>query len=388
MHIVHRSIVALGLLALLGACSKPTPVNEPVRAVRTVTLQASGATVQHEYAAEIRARIETRLGFRVAGKLVKRLVNQGDAVRAGQLLAQIDATDLLLGQDAAQSSLNSATAALALSETEYRRYKELRDQGFISGLELERRAAALAAARAQAEQARSQVGVQANQTAYAKLLADVSGVITGVDAEPGTVLTSGATVFRLAQDGPRDAVFSVPEDRITGVRGLLNKPGALKLRLWGAPDGETTPATVREVAAAADPATRTFLVKADVGAAPVRLGQTASVLIDGAVAAGVIKLPLNAVVEAGGKSAVWLVDPATMTVKQQPILVGGAEGNLVLVAGGLQAGQVVVTAGVHVLTPGQTVRWYQEPGVPTAVDGVLVPATGAAASAAASGASR
>jgi multidrug efflux system membrane fusion protein len=378
MHIARRLIVPLGLLALLAGCSKPAVVDEPVRAVRSITLQASGATVQHDYAAEIRARVESRLGFRVPGKLVKRLVNPGDAVRAGQLLAQIDATDLVLGRDAAQSSLNSANAALALSEAEYRRYKELRDQGFISGLELERRAAALTAARAQAEQARSQAGVQANQTGYAQLLADVSGVVTGIDAEPGAVLAAGATVLRLAQDGPRDAVFSVPEDRIASLRALLNKPGALKLRLWGAPDGATTPATVREVSAAADPATRTFLVKADVGAAPVRLGQTASVLIDGAVAAGVIKLPLNAVFEQGGNSAVWLVDPATMTVKAQPIAVGGAEGNLVLVAGGLSPGQVVVTAGVHVLTPGQKVRWYQEPAAPAAAPAVAVPAAGLA----------
>lgn len=362
----------LTLLALAG-CGKPPAVEEPVRAVRTMTLQAAGTTVQHEYAAEVRARIESRLGFRVPGKLLQRPVNLGDTVRAGQLLAQIDATDLKLSQDAAGSALASAQAALAFSETEYKRYKELRDQGFISALELERRETSLKSARAQADQARAQLGVQSNQSGYAQLLADVPGVVTGIDAEPGAVLAAGAPVLRVAHDGPRDAVFSVPEDRVGAVRALLGKPGALKLRLWGATDGATTPATVREVSAAADPSTRTFQVKADVGSAAVRLGQTATVLIDGPVASGVIKLPLPAVFEQGGKSSVWLVDSAAMTVRAQPIAVAGAEGNLVVVAGGLQPGQVVVTAGVHVLTPGQKVRWYQEPGAP-----VAAPATAAA----------
>ena len=360
----QRRVLPLLLLATLAACNPKPVVEEPVRAVRTMTVQAGGAQAQHEYAAEIRARIESKLGFRVPGKLVKRLVNQGDLVRAGQLLAQIDATDLKLAQDAALSALNSAKAALALSETEYRRYKELREQNFISGLELERREAALSAARAQFEQARSQVGVQTNQAGYSQLLADVSGVVVGVDAEPGAVLATGATVLRVAQDGPRDAVFSIPEDRINGLRQLINKPGALRLKVWGAPEGAAAlTATVREVSAAADPATRTFLIKADVGGAPVRLGQTASVLIDAPVAAGgLIKLPLAAIFEQAGQSSVWLLDTAAMTVKPQPVAVAGAEGNLVLVSGGLAPGQVVVTAGVHVLTPGQKVRLYREPG--------------------------
>jgi RND family efflux transporter MFP subunit len=134
----------------------------------------------------------------------------------------------------------------------------------------------------------------------------------------------------------------------------------VKVRLWG--DGsDLIPATVREIAAAADPATRTFLVKADVGRAPVRLGQTANATIELPRITGVTKLPLAAVMQQQGKTAVWLVDPATMTVNAQPIDVAGAEGNAVIVAGGLQPGQVVVTAGVHVLTPGLKVKFYGEP---------------------------
>jgi membrane fusion protein, multidrug efflux system len=179
-------------------------------------------------------------------------------------------------------------------------------------------------------------------------------------------VSPGTPVLRLAHDGPRDAVFSVPEDQVAGLRAIAGTAGALKVRLWA--DGQAVlPATVREVSAAADPVTRTFLVKADIGKADVRLGQTATVLMDMPRTVGVVKLPLSAVMEMQGRSAVWLVDRQTMTVKPQPVQVAGAEGNTVLVAAGLQPGQTVVTAGVHVLTPGQKVRFYQERKASTAV---------------------
>ena len=359
---MRHHFLPLFVLPLLLACSKPAPVEEPVRAVRSLMLQAGSSSLQHEYAAEVRARVESRLGFRVAGKLVRRMVNVGDLVKAGQPLAQIDASDYKLGQEVARAGAASADAQLALSEAEFKRYKELREQGFISGLELERREAALKAARAQAEQARAQASVQNNQAAYTVLVADVSGVVTAVDAEPGAVLGAGAVVLRVAQDGPRDAVFSVPEDRAASVRALLGQPGALKLRAWGAGDA-LLPATVREVAAAADPATRTFLVKADIGATALRLGQTASVLINAPVVAGVIKLPMSAVFQQGGQSKVWRLDGKPLVVHAQPVEVAGADGNLVVIAGGLAPGQEVVTAGVHALTEGQAVRRYAEPGV-------------------------
>lgn len=351
----------LMLLPVLVACGPKPVVEEPVRAVRTLTVTGASSQLQHEYAAEVRARTESRLAFRVAGKLLRRMVNVGDAVKAGQALAQIDANDLVLGQDAARAALQSAQAQLALSEAEFKRYKELRDQNFISGLELERREAALKAARAQAEQARAHSGVQANQASYAVLVADAAGVVTAVDAEPGAVLAAGAPVLRLAHDGARDAVFSVPEDRVGAVRALLGKPGALKLRAWGA-DALLLPAAVREVAASADAATRTFLVKADIGSTALRLGQTAQVLMDAPAVAGVIKLPLSAVFQQGGLPRVWVLNRQAQVVQARPVQVAGADGNLVLVGAGLSAGETVVTAGVHVLTEGQKVRPYVEPG--------------------------
>lgn len=356
---------AAALLAALvvTACARPEPAPEAVRAVRTMTVASDSAGATLEFAAEVRARTESRLSFRVGGKLVRRVVDAGDAVKAGQLLAQLDPQDLKLSQQAARAALAAAQVGEKQAEADFLRFTELRDQGFISSAEFERRDAALKSARAQALQAGALAGAQRNQAGYATLAADAAGVVTGVEAEPGMVVAAGSPVLKLAHDGPRDAVFSVPEDKVEWLRALAGKPGALRVRQWS--NGNELPAMVREVAAAADPMTRTFLVKADIGTPPLRLGQTATVLLDTPRQAGVIKLPLAAVMQLQGKAAVWLLDAATMTVQPQPVQLAGAESNLIVVAAGLRPGQTVVTAGVHALAPGQKVKRYVEPGAAT-----------------------
>lgn len=352
-------------LAVLAACSKPEPAPAPVRAVRTLTVAPQSAGGVQEYAGEVRARTESRLGFRVGGKIVRRDADLGDNVKAGQLLAQLDPQDLRLGQEAAKAALSAAQVNHDQAAADFKRFKELRDQGFISSAELERRETALKAALAQLEQARAQSSVQGNQAAYASLLADAKGVITAVEAEPGMVVAAGTPVLRLAHDGPRDVVFAVPEDKLALIRQLAAVPGRFSVKLWG-DDGTALPASIREISAAADPVTRTFLVKADVGKAPVKLGQTATVRVELPQTAGVTKLPLTALKEEQGRSIVWLVDRQSMTVRAQAVQVAGADGNDAVITGGLQAGQVVVTAGVHVLNPGQTVKFYVEPGASAA----------------------
>jgi len=358
-------IALLLSVAALAGCSRPEPAPAPIRAVRTVTVAPQSASGVQEYAAEVRARTESRLGFRVGGKIVRRDADLGDSVRAGQVLAQLDPQDLRLGQDAARAALSAAQVNLDQAAADFRRFRELRDQGFISSAELERRETALKAAQAQFEQARAQSSVQGNQAGYASLVADASGVVTAVEAEPGMVVAAGTPVLRLAHDGPRDVVFAVPEDRVALIRQLAEQPGRFKVRLWGA-DATPIAATVREIAAAADPVTRTFLVKADVGRAPVKLGQTATVLVELPPVAGITKLPLSALKEEQGRTVVWTVDRQAMTVQPQPVQVAGADGNDAVIAAGLQPGQVVVTAGVHVLTPGQKVKFYVEPGASAA----------------------
>ncbi len=364
-------LVAL-LSALLSGCGKQPAAPEPERAVRTQLVSAGTANASHEYAAEVKPRIESRLSLRVSGKLLSRSVNLGDAVKAGQVLARIDAQDLKLAEAAASAAVAAARTNRDQAGQDYKRFVDLQRQGFISAAELERRDSAFKAAQAQLEQAKAQADVQGNQSGYAQLIADVPGVITGVHAEPGQVLAAGTPVVSVALDGPRDIVFSVPEDQVGRVQAAAAQAGALKVRLWGS--NKTWPLTLREVSAAADPVTRTFLIKADAGKLDVKLGQSATVLLDLPQVAGVIKLPVAAVLQQAGKTSVWALDGATMTVQPVAVQVGGADGNEVVIAGGLSPGQEVVVAGVHVLNPGQKVKRYVPPRTVTPAAAPAAPA--------------
>ena len=359
---MHSKFIPVALtlgasIALLGGCSKPAPTEEPIRAVKVLTVGVEGMRAGGEFAGEVRARVESRLGFRVGGKIVRRQVELGQRVKAGEVLAQLDPQDYQLAALAAKAQVVAAATNRDLAAADFKRYKELRDQNFISGAELERRDAALKAAQAQLDQAQAQGATQGNQAAYTTLVADVSGVVTAVEAEAGQVVAAGTPVVRIAQDGPRDVVFSVPEDKVAQIK----IGSGVDVRAWGAK--EAIRGAVREVAASAEPVTRTFGVKVSL---PVKdalaLGATVSVLPQALDRSGVqvIKLPTSALRQDGQSSAVWVLDTASMTVKLQPIQIATADGNDVIVAGGLQPGMKVVSAGVHVLSPGQKVTIYKE----------------------------
>lgn len=364
-------------VALLAAgCSQPPPPPEPIRAVKLMTVSVGQYQSDIEFSGEVRARIESRLGFRVAGKIIRRQVELGQSVKVGQVLAEIDAQDFRLAADAARAQVAAAATNRDLAGADYRRYKELKDQNFISGAELERRDSTFKAAQAQVDQAQAQLTSQGNQAGYTKLIADVAGVVTAIEAEPGQVVSAGAPVVRVAQNGVRDVVFSVPEDRVAAVR----VGSAVAVRLWSA--GTTLAGTVREVAASADPVTRTFQVKVALDTkTPPPLGTTVSVVPQsvGHVGTPVIKLPTSALKhDSDGSTTVWVLDQASMTVKSQPIVVATADGNEVVISSGLQPGMQVVSAGVHVLSPNQKVTVYQ----PRAATGAMVTGTPAAAIAA------
>ena len=344
-------------VAVLAACSKPAPQPEAIRAVKVLVVGESGIVSQHEYSGEVRSRVESRLGFRVAGKITKRQAEVGQRVKVGQLLAQIDPQDYKLAADAARAQVSAATTNRDLAAADFKRFAALKDQNFISGAELERRESVLKAAQAQLDQAQAQLAAQGNQANYTNLLADAAGVVVAVEAEAGQVVAAGTPVVRVAVDGVRDVVFSVPEDRIKSVK--LGQ--AVAIKLW-AQDGSAT-GRVREVAAVADPVTRTYPVKValDASAQNLSLGSTVYVYPSSEFA-GVqaIKLPTSALRQEGGTTAVWLFDKATSTVKSVPIVVATADGNEAVIASGVKVGDVVVSAGVHVLSPNQKVTVFNE----------------------------
>ena len=371
-HAVQRPraglfLCTLALGAALAGCSRPEPPPEPVRAVKLLTVGASEVQAQRLFAADVRARVESRLGFRVAGKLVQRPVELGQAVRAGQLLAQLDARDYRLAVQAAQAQVAAATTQRDLAQADYERFAQLKAQNFISGAELDRRRATAQAAQAQLTQALAQASSQGNQENYTQLRADADGVVTAIEAEPGQVLEQGQTVLRLAQGGARDAVFAVPEDLV----GQLRVGQEVAVRPWGgAAEGVAKlRATVRDIAASADPVTRTFTVKAALSGSPLPpLGATLTVYPSAFAPSGVqaLRLPTSALWAQGQQTAVWVFDAASSTVRAQVIEVAQVDGNEVLVRAGLQAGAQVVATGVHVLAPGQKVSIYQAKTAPEA----------------------
>jgi len=355
-----RGGLLFSLLAALVACSKPEPAAEPVRAVRVLTVGEGVLQASAEFAGEVRARVESRLGFRVAGKITRRLVENGERVKAGQVLAELDPQDYALASDAAQAQVQAAQTNRDLAAADLKRFKDLLDKNFISAAEFERRETTLKAAQAQLDQAHAQLRSQRNQSDYTRILADAAGVVTGIEAEVGQVVSAGMPVVRLAQDGARDAVFAVPEDKLAGWRVGQD----VAVQLWGA--AQTMKAKVREIAGSADPLSRTFAIKVALSDVQAPLGATAIVVPQGgarggvAVGAQVIKLPTSALRQEGGQSTVWVLDTNTMTVASQVVEIDTADGNQAVIKSGLKVGQVVVSAGVHVLSPGQKVSYYQE----------------------------
>lgn len=367
-------------VVVLAACSRPAPQPEPVRSVKLMTVETGTMAAETQYAGEVRARTELRLGFRVPGKLIRRQAEVGQRVKVGDVLAQLDPQDFRLATDAVRAQLRAAETNRDLAAAEFERSRALRAQNFISGVELDRRRATLDAAQAQVAQVRAQLETQTNQSAYTQLVATAAGVVTAVDAEPGQVVAVGTPVVRLAQDGPLDVVFAVPEGSID----QLPVGSKAEVRQWA--DDTVLTGTVREKAALADPVTRTFQVKLALGAdARLPLGSTVTVSPQALSPKGLqaIMLPTSALWHDNGGSAVWVLERDSMTVRAQPVQVTAADGNRVVVASGLEPGMQVVTAGVHVLTAGQKVTVYQ----PRSASGGGLPSPSAAMAGAAASAS-
>jgi RND family efflux transporter MFP subunit len=352
-----RVSATIAFVMALPACSKPEPPPEPIRAVKVITVGLQPSQTALEYAGQVQARVESRLGFRVGGKLIARPAELGQRVQAGQVLAQLDPLDLKLASDAAQAQVTAARTNRDLAAADFKRYQDLRAQNFISSAELERREATLKSAQAQLDQAQAQLTVQGNQANYAVLRADAAGVVTAVLAERGQVVTAGTPVVTVAQDGPREVAFVVPEDKVAAIK----LGSEVQVRLWS--NAGVLKGTVREVAASADPVTRTFSVKVALGAKDsLPLGSTVSVLPGALSHVGqpVLRLPTSALKQEGQSTVVWVLNPSSMMVSTKPVQIATADGNDVVIAGGLTPGEQVVVAGVHVLSPNQKVSIYKE----------------------------
>ncbi|HTT12796.1 MAG TPA: efflux RND transporter periplasmic adaptor subunit [Burkholderiaceae bacterium] len=345
--------------AALAACAPPPQSGADVRPVRAVTVAPFVATTAAELAGEVRPRIESRVGFQVSGRIARRLVEVGQGVQAGQVLAVLDSSDYELGLAAARAQAAAAQVDRDQQRLDYRRFAELSRQGFISGADLERRKANLDAAEARFTQAAAQADVSGNQAAYSTLRAPAPGVVTALDAEAGQVVTAGQSVVRIARTEEKEVAVSIPEGQLEALRRISD----VRVRLW-AGDKELR-GKVREIAPMADPATRTYPARITLADAPssVALGMTATVMFVAPGGSSVITLPLQSLLRDGDATFVWLLDRRGMTVQRAPITLASVAGNEVVVASGVAPGDTVVTAGVHLLKPGQKVKLLEESGL-------------------------
>ncbi len=354
---MRRMVLVVAAMALLTACGREAEQKpDEVRPVRVLRIGAADAVRSFQSVGEVRARHETRLAFRVGGKMIERLVENGSVVRAGQPVARLDPADLALAEISARAQEASAEAERNLAEADLKRYRGLREKNFISQAEFERRASALATADARLEAVRAQRRQTANQAAYAVLAADTAGVIIAIEAEAGQVVAAGQTVARLARPGEKEIAFAVPEAE----REFVERATALTVTLNALP-GKSWKARLRELAPAADPVTRTYAARASILEAgdDVELGMSAR-LSASAGGAARIEVPVAALYSRGDKPQVLLVTPEG-TVRPQAVKTAGIANERVAIESGLKAGDVVVAAGAQLLRPGQRVRVLEGP---------------------------
>jgi len=348
-----KQLIACGIAILLAAC-KPAevPRADEVRPVRTITIEkrADGGTVS--LTGTVQAQTEVNLAFRIDGKLTERRVNVGDAVRAGQVVAQLDPQNEQSSLQGAQAQLAATRAQLAEARNNYARMRDLVADKAVSQQAFEQAEALQKTGESQVQAAQSQLNIAESRVSFTRLVSDVSGVVTATGAEPGEVVAAGRMIVQIAREGERDGIFDVPAQMKDAALAYPSITVALTLE-----PKVTASGRVREVSPRADPVTGTFRVKVRLIDPPaaMRLGSTVTMRMKVAGESGYI-IPASAVIRSDRQAAVWIVDPKNATVSARNVDVRTFDERSVVVAAGLNPGDVVVTAGVQALRPGQKVR--------------------------------
>jgi membrane fusion protein, multidrug efflux system len=352
---LSRIVLAFALAAPVlwtAGCSSHAEVPEPIRPAIVAQPQGAADEAGTVYSGDIHARYESALGFRVGGKIKRRVVDVGAHVEAGDLIAELDAQDLELQASSARASLAAAQADLAMAKAERDRYQALQQKHFVSATQFDAVDNKFKASTAHVNEVRAALAVAQNQADYTELRADHAGVITTIAGEAGQVVAPGQTIATLARDGEREVEISVPEGRIADIE----VGAAAIVELW-AESGKHLDGTLREIAPEADATTRTYRVRVALGddAGAVKLGQTARVFFAGDGAQNMHLVPLAALYEKEGKPAVWVLDPKTRQVHLRPVTVSAYREHGVLVSAGVESTEWVIAAGVHKLREGQPI---------------------------------
>src|ERR1700751_3739685 len=346
-----RIVVAL-IATAVASCDKPVPPTPQARPVRAIEVErpAEGETVS--LTGHVRAKDQANLAFRLDGRMIERPVNVGNVLKAGQVVAKLDPTIQQNAVNSAQANLASLEAVLTQARLTFGRQQQLIKNGWTSVANFDEARQKLETTQALVDSAQAQLRTAQEQLRYTVLSADAPGVVTAKGAEPGEVVHAGQMIVQVARQGGRDAVFDVPEQLIrTGPRDPL-----VQIALTNDPTARA-PGQVREVSPQADATTRTWQVKVGIIDPPqgMQLGSTVTGSIKLTAPPGV-ELPASALTEANGQPAVWVVDRQSKTVSLREVDVSRYDPGSVVISQGLENGEVVVTAGVQMLHPGQIVR--------------------------------
>lgn len=339
------------LVVLLAGCSHKReldPRTEP-ELVRIVKVGSSSAA-DPAFTGVVSARVESDLGFRVPGKVTKRLVDTGQFVRAGQLLMTIDRTDYVHAITARTETVTAAKAKAVQAAADEARYRGLVKSGAVSASTYDQIKAASDAAQADLAAAEAQAQVARDEGDYSRLVADADGVIIETLAEPGQVVAAGQTVVKLAHSGPREAAVDLPET----LRPAIGSTALATLY------GGTTSVLVRlrQLSNAADPQTRTFEARyvLEGAAANAPLGATVTVHLSGNAGTDILQVPASSICDRGNGPGVWVLNQSASTVAFQPIQVRQLDEELATISGNVYSGQNIVALGVHLLHDGERVR--------------------------------
>jgi RND family efflux transporter MFP subunit len=345
--------IALAAMAVaLAGCDKTVAEKaEPTRPVLVATAHYEAETPERSFVGTVKPRIEADMGFRVAGKVARRLVEVGQHVEVGQALATLDEVDLKLQADQAEAEQSAATGVLAQAAAAEQRARDLRAKGWTTDAQMDSAKAAADEARARLNRAERSVELTKNSLSYATLEADARGVVTATMIEPGQVVASGQTAIRVARLAEKEAVVAIPETLLGRA-----KSGTATVTLWSDPNKKYA-AKLREIAPNADAATRTYLAKFSLPDADdnVSLGMTATLTLADAATDRVARLPLSALFNEGDKPSLYVVgDNGDVVLK--PVTVKAYQSGDVLISGGVAEGAKIVTLGVQKLDPSQKVR--------------------------------
>jgi RND family efflux transporter MFP subunit len=338
-------------IALTGCNDKVAEKATPGRPVLVASVHYEAESPQRSFVGTIKPRIETDMGFRVPGKVAKRLVDVGQTVDVGQPLATLDEVDLKLQAEQAQAEFRAATGVLAQAAASEQRAKDLRAKGWTTDAQMDQARAAADEARARLNRAERSVELTNNSLSYATLAADTRGVVTATLIDAGQVVASGQTAIRVARFAEKEAVVAIPETLVGRA-----KDGVASVSLWSEPDRKYA-AKLREIAPNADPATRTYLAKFSLPDAgdSVSLGMTATLTLSDKATERVARLPLSALFSEGGSPSFYVVGE-NGEVKLRPVAVKSYESNDVVISGGVDEGAKIVVLGVQKLDPAQKVR--------------------------------